>query len=174
MTKWIPKNKILKLASAAALFSLVLYFGVLFMVFKEIGKVEDLYSNTESEYFKGNKFWAIQSLAETNKDAIQKLRNFFIQKGDEVGFIEQIEKEAKDSSIQFDIGSIDVREDKENAFKEDVEVKMMIEGPWSNMISFVDRLEKMPFGVLVKNLNLDADSSKGWSGSVDFIIFREK
>ena len=174
MGNWIPKNKIVRFAAIAALFSMVLCFSGLFIVFREIKKVENLYNDIESESFKEKKFWVIRSIAETNKEVIQTLRGFFIQKGDEVKFIEQIEEIARGSAIKFDIISIDIKANQEDSFKEDVGVKMKMEGSWENVISFVNKLEKMPFGVLINNINLDADIPGHWSGFVEFIIFREK
>jgi hypothetical protein len=174
MNNLIPKEKIVKLAIAVASLSVVLYFGGLLVVIQETKKVENLYNDTESESSKGKKFWAIKSIAETNAGAIQALRNFFIKKNDDVKFIEQIESTARNSGIGFEIASIDVKPNQANLPKEDIEVKMAISGSWRETMRFVDSLEKMSFGVSVENINLDANGSGVWSGSVDFIIFREK
>jgi hypothetical protein len=142
-------------------------------VSREIKKIEDFYLNSESESSKEKRFTVIKSIIETNNEPIQALQDFFIQKGDEVLFIEQIEKEARNLSVKFDI-DIDIKENQADPFKEDVEVKIKINGSWRNIISFIDKLEKMPFGVLIENINLDADVSGNWSGLIELIIFREK
>ena len=41
-------------------------------------------------------------------------------------------------------------------------------------INFINKLEKMPFGVSVDNVDLTADSPGSWAGSVEFIVFRQK
>jgi hypothetical protein len=175
MNTWIPKNKIVKVVAGILLASVVLYFGGLFIALKQINKVESLYNNTESESSKNDKLSAIKTLAEANQDGIATLRNFFIKKDDEVKFIEQIEMAAKNSSIKSEITSIDVKtEEIQSPFKEDVEVKMNIEGPWGNVMTFMDKLERLPFGVEVENMNFDASSPKYWSGGIEFIVFREK
>ena len=51
---------------------------------------------------------------------------------------------------------------------------MKLEGSWQNIIRFVDKLEKMPFGVLVENMSLDTSTSGNWFGFIEFILFREK
>lgn len=174
MNNWIPKNKIVRLAEALALFSILLYFGGLFIVSNKIKKIENLYHDINSESSKEEKFWAIKSISEANKEPIQILRNFFIQKGDEIKFIETIEDVAKTSSIKFEIASIDVKTVKDASFKEDINVKMQIEGSWGNIIYFLDKLKKMPFAVSIEKVDLDANASGPWSGFVEFIIFREK
>ncbi len=174
INNWIPKNRIVELATMVTVLSVVLYAVGLFVVFREIKKVENFYHNTESEFFKEKKFWAIKSIAEANKEPIQTLRNFFIQKGDEVKFIEQIEETARISAIKFEIVSIDVKANQPDPFKEDIEVKMEMEGSWRDIMHFIDKLEKMPFGALIKDINLNAKAPSDWSGSVSFIIFREK
>jgi hypothetical protein len=174
MNNWIPKNKVVKIAAASALFSILLYFIGLLIVLNQIKKVENFYNDTNSESFKEEKFWAVKSIVETNSEPIQTLRNFFIQKGDEVKFIEQIEGVAKASSIKFEISSIDVKTDQASSFEEDVDVKMNTEGSWRNIMLFLDKLEKMPFGVSIEKVNLDANVPGNWSGSVEVVIFREK
>ena len=42
------------------------------------------------------------------------------------------------------------------------------------MISFVDSLNKMPFGVLIEKINIDSSAPGEWSGLIDIIIFRKK
>ncbi|MFH0804312.1 MAG: hypothetical protein V1896_01800 [Candidatus Zambryskibacteria bacterium] len=174
MNSWIPKKKIVKLAIAIATVSVLLYFAGLLVVSNEIGKIENFYASSESELSKNEKSLAIKSIAETNKELIQTLKDFFIQKGDEVKFIEEIEGVARASSVKFEINSIDVKASQGDSFKEDVSVKMKTEGSWKNTLSFIDKLRKMPFGVLIEKINLDADAPGNWSGSIEFIIFREK
>ena len=89
-------------------------------------------------------------------------------------FIEKIEDAARDSDIKFEIASISDVGAKDELFKEDVKVDMKVEGSWSKTMSFVDKLEKLPFGVSVRSINLDANASGRWSGAVEFVIFREK
>lgn len=174
MNNWIPKNKVIRFAVTAAIFSILLYFAGLLVVSNEIRKIENFYRDTNSESFKEEKFLAVKSIAEANKESIQTLRDFFIQKGDEVKFIEKIEEVARSSSIKFEITSIDVKTNQEKSFKEDVDVKMKIEGSWRNTVYFIDRLNKIPFGVSIEEINLDANTPGNWSGFVEFIIFREK
>lgn len=175
MNNWIPKNKTVRFAVSAVVLCLALYFVGLFVVLKETKKVENLYNSTESTFSKGKEFLAIKSIADANQEIIQNLRNFFIQKGDEVKFIEQIEGIATSSNLKFNIASIDVKENQEDSsFKEDVGIKMQIEGSWKDVVSFVNKLERLPFGISVNNLNLDASVPGQWAGSIEFIIFREK
>lgn len=173
MQNWLKKSKIMTYALFVAGASLVLYFGGLYVVFGKIGQLEDFYSNTESKFFQNKKLLDIQKTAETKAGLIADLRGFFIQKDDEVEFIEEVERAARDSSLEFSISSIEVKTDPESSFKEDIEVKMSISGSWSAVMSFLDKLEKMKFGVTVRNLGLDADSD-GWSGLLQFFVFREK
>ncbi|OHA93818.1 MAG: hypothetical protein A3E02_02315 [Candidatus Zambryskibacteria bacterium RIFCSPHIGHO2_12_FULL_38_34] len=174
MNNWVPKNKIVKFAAVTALFSVILYFGGLFIVSEKIKKIEDDYHSTESDSYKEEKFRVIKSIAVTNTEPIQTLQDFFVQKGDEAKFIDQIESAARANGIKFETSSIDVSSNQPDSFKEDVNVKMAIEGSWRNVMYFIDKLGRMPFGVLVLDTSLNADTPGDWSGSVEFIIFREK
>ncbi len=116
-------------------------------------------------------------MTEANKKYIETLRSFFVQKGDEVKFIEEIEKIARESGIDFQINGIDVKSNPKEAkdsLKEDVAIRMNIQGSWREAMRFLEMLDKIYFGVAVQNITLDADGTGGWSGALDFIIFREK
>lgn len=173
MNSWIPKNKILKMALIAMVFSMALYFIILFLVIKETKKVKNFYQDTNSDSFKQEKFLAIKYIAESNRDLIQTLKDFFVQKGDEIKFIEEIELVANKSGVDFEIESIDLKAD-ENDQKENIIVKIKTNGSWVDNIKFIDNLKKMSFGVLIQKVSLDADKPGNWSGFVEFIIFREK
>lgn len=174
MNNLIPKNKFIIIATTVALLSIILYCAGLFVVLREKRGIEELYLNTESESAKEEKIRVIKNVVEINKDLIQTLQNYFIQKDDEIKFIEQIEKTAQSSGIKFEIASIDVGGNQTDSFKEDINVKIKIEGSWHNIMYFINKLEKIPFGILIKDLNLDSNVSGSWSGAVEFIIFREK
>ena len=174
MNNWIPKNKIVEFAATIALFSVILYSIGLLIVFREIKKIEDFYRNTESESSKEERFLTIKSIAEANSESIQALRDFFVRKGDEVKFIEQIEGVARASGIKFEISSIDVKANQEDLFKEDVDVKISVEGSWKDIVYLINKLEKMSFGVLINEINLDANIVGSWIGSIDLVLFREK
>lgn len=174
MKNWIPKKTFRASTLTIAIVCFVLYAASLFMVLMEIQKIKDYYNNIESQSGKEERARIIKSIAETNKKDIEMLREFFIQRGDEVRFIEQIEATGHKSNIQFEISSIDVKANQIKNFKEDVTIRMNIQGSWQNIIRFVDMLEKMNFGVLVQNINLDTKTSVGWAGSIEFVVFREK
>ncbi len=174
MQNWIPKKSTLIFTVGTAVFAALLYVTSLFVVWWEIKRIEDYHKTNESKSSIEAKTRILKSVAETEKYYIDILRNFFIKKGDEVKFIEQIEKTAQESKVKFEISLIDVKPNQVKNFKEDVTVRMNIEGSWDSIMLFVDRLEKMEFGVSVQNLNLDTKSKSDWSGFVEFTLFREK
>ncbi len=174
MDNWIPKNQTLRFAVLAASLSILLYFLGLFLIVTKTKEAESFYWDSESEFSKNERLAAIRSITETNGSSIEALRGFFIQKGDEVEFIEQIESLARRSSIKFEIGSIDVKADPADKFKEDIAVKMDIEGGWRNLSSFIGGLERMPFGVLIRDVDLRDRDDGEWTGSIELVVFREK
>lgn len=174
MKNWIPPKNTFSFAIGLTVICATLYFAVFAVVFMEISKIENAYNDTESGSRKNEKAEALRLIAETNKDNIQILRNFLIQKEDDVEFIKQIEETGRKSGILFEIKSIDVPPNQKDVFKEDVRIKMNIEGSWEDVMGFVDTLEKMPFGVSIQSINLDVRTSGKWSGIIDFVIFRSK
>jgi len=171
--KTLPKNKTIMFAVALASLSIVLYFSGLFIVLREIKKIETAFYSTESDFYKEEKIRVIKSITEINKESVKELQDFFIKKGDEVKFIEQIENVARSFAVDFEIMSINVKENKTASFKEDVILKMKIEGSWKEVMYFLNKLERMSFGVSIENLNLEANTPGNWSGIVEFIIFNQ-
>lgn len=174
MNSWIPKNKIITFASTIAVISTLLYFAGLFIVLQGVKEIENIYRDTESKSAKEKRALVVKSIALTNKEYIQTLREFFVQKGDEVKFIEQIEKIGKESSVQSEIISIEVKTKESDSLKEDVVIAIKMAGSWQSVMTFLDMLEKAYFGVSIKNLKLSSNVPGEWFGSVDFILFREK
>ena len=174
MNNWIPKNKILSLAVAIFLMSFFLYFIGLFVVMAKIKNVENVYSGSESEIVLDKKFTVLKLMADTNKESIQTLRDFFVHKDDGISFIKQIENVAKNSGIKFEIASIDIKNNQPNSTKENVEIALKVDGSWGSIMYFINKLEKMSLGVSVIKVSLDTNTQNNWSGLVDFIIFRDK
>lgn len=173
MKNWVPQKKLVIFTAAAAVISATLYFVCLGAVLFEIKKVENAYNDTESSSSRNKRAQVIKSIAETNAPYVQTLRDFFVHKGDEVRFIEQIEEIGKKSGIEFEI-FIEEKPGQSDAFKEDVLVKMSMNGSWSGIMGFLDALHKMYFGVSVQSLKLSVGDSNKWNGFIEFVISREK
>lgn len=174
MNNWIPKNKTLRFAVGLAIFSIVLYLAGILIVSIETKKVERSYSNTESDSFKEQKFWAIKSVVDTNEESIKYLKNFFVKNGDEVFFIEKIEEIARISNIKLEIVSIDIKPERADNFEEEVLVKIKVGGAWNSVMLFVNKLERMNFGVVIEDVNLDAETAGSWVGAIEFIFLKNK
>lgn len=174
MIWWIPKNKFVKFMLAVLFVCVAAYLVGLAIIWRKANVIKSHYRNTESRFSSQEKVLKIKSIAESYKEEIQTLRRFFTQKGDEVEFIEQIESVGRASGVKFKIDSIDISKGVDDPVKEDVLIKISFEGSWLEAISFVDSLEKMPFGTSVINVRLDGDKVGGWRGGVDVIVFREK
>lgn len=137
-------------------------------------EIEKAYSDVESVVTKEENSQAIERIVAENALQIQALRDFFVAPGDEVGFIEKIEAVGKSSELIFEITSISQDKTSDDPVKEDIKVRIAVEGSWQSIMTFIKELERMPFGVIITNINIDANSEKGWAGFVEIIIFREK
>lgn len=162
--------------TALAIFGacLLIYFGGLIFVLSEINKVESAYTNAESTFSRRQRAETVKIIADVHKENIKTLHNFYIQKGDEVAFIENIEKLGQQTGLDFEIDSIDVLSKDSSSFKENISVKIKIEGSWSQILRFLESLEKTYFGVSIEEVNLNADGLGDWSGHIRLLVFREK
>ena len=174
MNNWIPKNKILRFAAGLAVLGLVVYLAGVMIILMKTKKVESSYSNTESDLFKEQKFWAIKSVTDANEEPIKYLKDFFVRSGDEVFFIEIIEEMARISNINLEIVSIDIKPNQTDLFEEEVLVKIKVGGTWNGVMLFVDTLERMNFGVVIEDISLDAETAGNWVGAIEFIFIKNK
>lgn len=174
MNNWIPKKTLIVSSLAATVTCIMIYTTGLFLVFGEIDKIEGYYTDTESKSGREERVRAIKFAADAYKQEIESLRKFFIQKGDEVKFIEQIEEAGRRSELAFEISDLSVKDASSKSEKEDVVVRVDIEGSWESVVSFLEELQKMEFGVLIEEVNLDAKNPGFWSGFIEFVVFRNK
>lgn len=170
----VPKKNLLIFSITIALVSVLIYFTSQFLVQKEMDKVKNAHEDIESVLYKKERINALQVLVLNNQDQIGTLREFFIKKGDEVRFIEHIESIAKESAVDFEISTIDFKQDDSSSITEDVVVKVGLKGSWKSLTMFVDKLEKSYFGVLIKEVDINSSSPGNWFGSVTFNLYREK
>lgn len=173
MNSWIPKKNIVRVTMIIAGLITLAYFVCLLVLFNKAREINTAHQDINSDSFKQEKFEAIKNIISNNTDSIQNVENFFVKKGDEVKFIEQIESLAGKFDLNFEMSSIEANIDPGN-LKEDIEMNIKISGSWSNVMKFINNLKKMPFGVSISQVNLDAERIGSWSGSLKAIVFREK
>ena len=173
MKNWIPKKSLVVISSAFSVGFFLFYLISSVYVFWLIDKIESYYSDRESRSGREERARAIRLFSENNKGQINAVRSFFIKEGEEANFIETIELEANKSGIKFDISEINIQNNENQSLKENVDVNIKLEGSWKSVMTFIDSLEKMPFGTYVYDVSLDKGNNV-WSGTVNFLVFREK
>lgn len=173
MNGWIPNKIIFRIVIGIFAVSVLIYVAALTLVYNKRGEIATYSDETQSMLAKEENSLKIKSILDNNSDSIKYVRNFFIEKGDEITFIETIEKVAKNAGVRSEISSITQAQNRDPE-KEDIRVKVAFEGAWSRVATFLDELEKMPFGVVIQNINLDSKDPGKWSGMVEFIVYREK
>jgi len=174
MSELIPKKNKFLFALALATFGLLVYLAGLFIVQGKIGEIETLYKDTESDVFKEERVRVLTKEALEHADDIELVRSFFVKPGDELHFIETIEELGKETGVSFDLGSIGGEKvEQSNPTKEDLNIRIEVEGSWANIVSFSHGLERLSFGSEIKSMELNADGSR-WSGFINLVVFKEK
>jgi len=174
MNYWLPKKKTLVFSLVVVVASLAVYLASLYFVNAKITEIEKAYSEAESIIAEDENSRAIIHIADENASEIQALRDFFVAPGDEVGFIEEIEAVAKSSGLSFEITSINQDKVSTDPVKEDIKVRIGVEGSWQSVLIFIRELEIMPFIAVITNTSLDAKGENVWSGFIELVVFREK
>ncbi len=172
MNLWVIKMNKRIFAGLLLLVSISIYCVGFFITNSKINAIESAYSNTASTIALQEEARKIRVITEENAEEIEMLSKYFVPKGDEVVFIEDVESLAKNSGIKFDITSIaPIKVQGDSAESKEISVKMNIEGSWNSMISFFDGLEKLPFGISTQSFSLDKPSGASWKGSLEFLVF---
>lgn len=172
MNSWVPKTNIVIVAVALLCLSALVYGGALFVINKKVASIELAYSNTANTLALEEEARTLKVVADENYEKIDFVNKYFVEKGDELVFIEDIESVAKNLNIKFSIASITpVKPSSEGGESKEISVKMNMEGSWNSIASFVDRIEKLSFGVLVQNFSIDKQSGGVWGGSIEFLVF---
>ena len=175
MNNWVPKRKSLQLTVLATLCSLLIYIFGIYSVATIISDIELSLQESRAALNREEAGQLLKKTLEDNAGYIDTIRDFFVVQGDEVEFIETIESMGQRSGVDFEISNINpVKSKDESAIKEDISVRVNVEGSWVECMTFFALIEKMPFGVFVENVSLDSLGKGDWSGSVQFLVFREK
>lgn len=172
MNSWIPKTNTIIVASSLLLISVLIYGVSLLVINNKINAIELAYSNTANILAVEEEARGLKVVADENRERIDFVNKFFVEKGDEVVFIEDIERLARSIGIKFNIVSISpVKPISDDVESKEISIKMNIDGSWNNIMKFLDGLEKLPFGVSIQNFSLDKPSGSSWTGSIDFLVF---
>lgn len=156
-----------------AFICLTVYFGGILYIQKELVKIKTSHEDIESEIYKKERIKALETLVMNNTDSIENLRNFFVRKDDEVKFIEYIEGTAKISGVDFEISTITSKTEEIGIPKEDILVRVAVRGAWNSVMKFIDTMEKGNFGVLIREVEMDNNSSGGWFASILLNFYKE-
>jgi Tfp pilus assembly protein PilO len=173
MNHWLPNKKIITMSIMVAAMGFVAYLAGIYVVGIKIGDIEEAHISKESFSTEERKREALEKIVEQHKSSIETLRSILIESGNEVGFIETIEKTGKDSGATFNISSINQGRLEEGAKKEDLILKIEAEGSWQQILNLTRNIESLPFGALITELNLDATSSGIWTARIGLVVFRE-
>lgn len=175
MNSWIPRKKALHIALLATIAGLFIYIFGIYSVIYKIDAIESLLDESKTLILREEKGRVLKNVLEENQESIETLRKYFIVEGDEVVFIETIEEVGRQAGISYEIASIVPAKGKnESIVKEDVRVRVNTKGSWERIMNFINLVERMPFGAIVERVSLDIHPEGGWSGAVEFIVFREK
>ncbi len=149
----------------------VIVFGLYaFLFWKVIDRSQTtatLLAEERSDRQKNDALQAIKVSLTENKDFISQIDSFFISPDGVVGFITFLEKLGKDSGVKINIGSVAVNPDSKDPkdFKENLKLKLEIEGTWQNVVYFLSRLENLPYRVQFDTATI---SLQGVSDGINF------
>lgn len=149
----------------------VIVFGLYaFLFWKVIDRSQTtatLMAEETADRQKNDALQAIKQSLNENKDFISQIDSFFVAPDGVVSFITFLEKLGSDSGVKINIGSVAVNPDSKdpNDFKENLSLKLEIEGTWQNVVYFLSRLENLPYRVQFDSATV---SLQGVSDGINF------
>lgn len=162
MNQYIPDKKILRFSIAAATISLLgmvlagwLLSSRMSLLNSEIRKTQEMSGSVEQAF-------KIKGQLNELDEEVKLLDSFFVKKGEEVAFIESVEKLASSTGVKLEIKNITVdSKNNSKSFKEDILVSMSSRGSYAGISSFFRKLESMPKLVSVDSYSMRL-SDGGW------------
>jgi Tfp pilus assembly protein PilO len=140
--------------------SVILLFGVIFMLFQNIKNQSENTSSLQNEIDLGTKqnqyTIFLQKSLQDSKSDIDKVDGSILSSDGNVGFIEKIETLAKDNSLNISIDSLSVEDIPtiDSNSLTSLKIRASAQGSWPDMVVFLTKLESMPFVMRVEKFDL--------------------
>lgn len=122
---------------AVSLFAfLFLYQGIK----SNIGEVQTLSENWQTENLRRDNVKSLASFLETSAPEVSQLEGHFVQKSDVVPFLDAVENLSKETNVKIEVSSVNVSRDNSSLM---VEVKAL--GSFGDIYKFITMLENFPY-----------------------------
>ena len=99
---------------------------------------------------------SLQESLQNSKPEMEKVNNSILSKDGDVGFIEKLETVAKSNGLDVVINSLSVEDipgvNSNNLTS--LKIRATVEGGWAGSVSFLTKLESLPFILRVEKFNL--------------------
>ena len=187
-------KKILSLKGILCLTALfvILLFGAIFALFQNIKNENENASKLQNSIdlsTKQNQYVTLlqRSLQNSNGDIV-KVNNSILGSDGDVAFIEQLETVAKDNGLAVIINSLSV-EDIPNVTSDNLislKIRTSVQGSWMGMVTFLTKLESLPFVMRVEKFDLTnssdnpiglstpASSAQNWQATIEIRVLQYK
>lgn len=118
-----------------------------------------------------NNLASVRSLISDVKSNVLTLDGDFIYSDEIAGFVETIEKEAKNADVTLAVGNLNFNKDSVAVVKP-LTARIDIEGSWQAVISFIGRIERFPKNIKIDRVNLSRlgdikEKTTKWKASFD-------
>ncbi len=150
---FLKKNTLILVLVATALFA---FYGWLFYIVKEKNiKLSQASVNLETEQKQGASTQSIEKIFDESQEEIDLVEAYFVEKGSIVDFIEYLEGLGVRSGVEFRIQSVDETGDnKTYPNKENLSFKVLAQGDWSAVFTFLSALENVPYRIHITSVDL--------------------
>lgn len=173
MKMLMPNKKIFRIAIVFFVVAVLVYVLSIFLLFKKKAEIKTHSSLTFSALAQEEEALRIQNILDKNKEIVTYIRNFFIDKNDDISFIEDIEMVGNMNGVNYEIVSITPQKNKDDS-KEEMLIKINFNGSWNSVIGYLLKLEKLEFGTNIQNMNIERSGGGRWEGFIEFLVYKNK
>ncbi len=165
----IPKHyKALILVGFLIAGACAFWFGGWYLLSGQVSELESVSAEIESALSQVGRHDELKNELEEAEDSIKKLNKLFISEDDLIGFIERLEREAKDKEIDLSVERFEERSER-------VGLTLLLTGSESRLRSFLGRLPQLPFLLKIEDFSLWTPGSftsdeMYWSGELNMVL----
>ena len=144
------------------------------------GQISALINELSIEEGKEERIRSVKKILEATKDDRELLESYFVTDNTIARSITKVESAARSVAIELDITSVGIEgsESNELGVSETLNMRLIIEGTWSNVVHFVSLVEHLPYNIDILSFQMQnsrgSDDESIWRGTITLRFLKLK
>lgn len=143
------------ISGTIALFSLVLFVGVFYLIYAKSAEITTIENDLASAEAWENSSVSVKRLLVDTRDARNKIDSYFIGSDNVVSFIESIESLSKFVNVDTNVNTVGIDQISDTSKFEYATLSAVSEGSFQNLYWLLSLIETMPYELEVRRVYLE-------------------